>query len=77
MEANHRAQDVVCLTGKSCQVGAKFAYGPFDVAALTGEKVELAVRLDAGDSKWEEVDIKDTDNSGKVTFTIPKGIFVF
>ena len=58
-------------------MGAKFAYGPFDVAALTGEKVDLAIRLDAGDASWQHVDIKDTDNSGKVTFSIPRGNVLF
>lgn len=39
MSPNHRANDVVAVTGAQQFISGKFAYGPVDLAALSGEKV--------------------------------------
>ena len=73
MEPNHRSQDCICLIGRTSNIAAKFVYGPFDVAALTGEKVVLSIRNETSETGWTTLAEKDTDNSGKVQFSIPKG----
>lgn len=59
--------------GRTTDIFAKFVYGPFDVAALTGEKVILSIRNETSESGWTTLAEKDTDSNGKVQFTIPKG----
>ena len=61
------------MTGREAEISAKFVYGPFDVAALTGEKVTLEIRTEASDTGWRQLAQKDTDNNGKVQFTISEG----
>ena len=39
--ANHRGNDVIVLEGKEQVVQGRFSYGPFDVAALSAEKVDV------------------------------------
>lgn len=45
-------------------------YGPLDVVALTGEKVDIHIinELNCGETK---VTTEVTDKNGRVTFTIP------
>ena len=54
-------------------ISGRFSYGFFDVAMLTGEKVELQIRSDISESGWETLDSQDTDSNGRVSFTLPPG----
>ena len=39
MRPNHRMNDVISAAGAQQCISGKFAYGPVDLAALSGEKV--------------------------------------
>ena len=41
--ANHRANDVIVRDGSPQTLTARFSYGPLDMAALTGEKVDIHI----------------------------------
>lgn len=41
--ANHRANDVIVRDGSPQTLIARFSYGPLDMAALTGEKVDIHI----------------------------------
>ncbi|CAG5085848.1 Oidioi.mRNA.OKI2018_I69.PAR.g11028.t1.cds [Oikopleura dioica] len=75
LEPNHRAQDCITTEGSSPVISGRFSYGFFDVAMLTGEKVELQIRSDISESGWETIDSQDTDSNGRVSFTLPPGRF--
>lgn len=71
LEPNHRAQDCLITEGSPAVITGRFSYGFFDVAMLTGETIELQIRSDISENGWETVDSKDTDSSGRVSFTLP------
>lgn len=52
-------------------VTARFMYGPLDVVALTGEKVDVHVMRDTRNGEWCYLSTEVTDKTGRVTFTIP------
>lgn len=39
MTPNHRGNDVISVAGAQHFITGKFAYGPVDMASLSGEKV--------------------------------------
>ena len=41
--ANHRGNDVIVREGAPQTLTAKFSYGPLDMSALTGEKVDIHI----------------------------------
>jgi len=43
---NHRANDVLVREGHAQTLNARFSYGPLDMAALTGERVDVHVMRD-------------------------------
>lgn len=69
--ANHRANDVVIKEGMEQVISGRFAYGPFDVIALSGEKVDIHMRC-SGTSEWIYLSTELTDKSGRILYTIPK-----
>ena len=42
MHPNHRANDIIVVENTAFKIAGKFVYGPIEVAALTGEKVEFS-----------------------------------
>jgi len=56
----------------SCQeLRARFMYGPLDVVALTGEKVDVYVMKDPPVGEWTLIATEVTDKTGRVNFIIP------
>ncbi len=43
---NHRANDVIVKEGNTQILSGRFSYGPLDMAALTGEKVDIHIMKD-------------------------------
>ncbi|OXB57446.1 hypothetical protein ASZ78_010161 [Callipepla squamata] len=70
--ANHRASDVIVCEGKAQILSGRFMYGPLDVVALTGEKVDIYVMTQPLSGKWLYYGTEVTSGSGRLTFTIPQ-----
>ncbi|OXB63195.1 UNVERIFIED_CONTAM: hypothetical protein H355_013960 [Colinus virginianus] len=70
--ANHRASDVIVCEGKAQVLSGRFMYGPLDVVALTGEKVDIYVMTQPLSGKWLYYGTEVTSGSGRLTFTIPQ-----
>ena len=70
---DNTSQDCLITEGSPAVITGRFSYGFFDVAMLTGETIELQIRSDISENGWETVDSKDTDSSGRVSFTLPSG----
>ncbi|XP_017880824.1 protein retinal degeneration B isoform X2 [Ceratina calcarata] len=67
--ANHRANDVIVREGAPQVLVARFMYGPIDVIALTGEKVDIHIMKEAGE--WTYLSTEVTDKNGRITYKIP------
>ncbi|XP_024940264.1 protein retinal degeneration B isoform X4 [Cephus cinctus] len=70
--ANHRANDVIVREGAAQILIARFMYGPIDMIALTGEKVDIHVMKDAPAGEWSFLSTEVTDKTGRVTYRIPE-----
>ncbi|CAG0888834.1 unnamed protein product [Darwinula stevensoni] len=70
MSANHRANDVIVGEGMPQVISARFMYGPLDMVALSGEKVDLYCMTDPKTGEWVLLDTLTTDKTGRVTYTI-------
>jgi len=68
--ANHRANDVLVREGRPQMLCGRFSYGPLDMAALTGERVDVHVMRDPPAGDWELVSTELTDKHGRVTVTL-------
>ncbi|KAH9393496.1 Membrane-associated phosphatidylinositol transfer protein 2 [Tyrophagus putrescentiae] len=69
--ANHRANDVIVKESMDQVITGRFAYGPLDMIALTGEKVDIHMRCSrTGD--WNYVATVLTDKNGRLSYTVPR-----
>ncbi|XP_064461362.1 protein retinal degeneration B-like isoform X2 [Ornithodoros turicata] len=68
--ANHRANDVIVKEGDPQVLTARFMYGPLDMVALSGEKVDVHLMRDSG--QWTLLGTQVTDRNGRLTCTVPK-----
>ncbi|CAG0923782.1 unnamed protein product [Notodromas monacha] len=70
--ANHRGNDVIVADGMNQVLTAKFAYGPLDVVALTGERVDIHAMADPAVGEWILLGTETTDKNGRIKFTVPE-----
>lgn len=71
VNSNHRANDVIVKEGVPQILSARFMYGPLDMVALTGEKVDFHIMTDPS-GEWGHLTTEVTDKTGRITYTIPK-----
>merc|ERR1719206_245516 len=69
--ANHRANDVIVLEGKEQVLQGRFSYGSFDVAALSGEKVDIYIMEEPNHGEWTFLATELTDKKGRITYKVP------
>ncbi|KAJ6655788.1 hypothetical protein lerEdw1_004841 [Lerista edwardsae] len=70
--ANHRSNDVIVTEGSpQCLVG-RFMYGPLDMVALTGEKVDIFIMTEPSSGRWVYFDTEISNSSGRVSYNVPK-----
>ncbi|KAK7086800.1 Membrane-associated phosphatidylinositol transfer protein 2, partial [Halocaridina rubra] len=69
--ANHRGNDVIVREGASQCLHARFMYGPLDMVALSGEKVDIHIMSDPPGGDWQQISTEVTDKNGRITYTIP------
>lgn len=70
--ANHRANDVIVKEGEPQVLTARFMYGPLDMVALSGEKVDVHLMRDSG--HWTLLGTQLTDRNGRLAFSVPKDL---
>ncbi|XP_073903225.1 membrane-associated phosphatidylinositol transfer protein 3 isoform X1 [Castor canadensis] len=70
--ANHRANDVIAAEDGPQVLVGRFMYGPLDMVALTGEKVDILVMAEPSSGRWVHLDTEITNNSGRVTYNVPR-----
>ncbi|XP_060612817.2 membrane-associated phosphatidylinositol transfer protein 3 [Anolis sagrei] len=70
--ANHRSNDVIAAEGGPQVLVGRFMYGPLDMVALTGEKVDILVMTEPSSGRWVPFDTEITNSSGRVSYAIPK-----
>ncbi|KAG1678718.1 Protein retinal degeneration B [Nymphon striatum] len=68
---NHRANDIIVGEGEPQLLQARFMYGPLDMVALTGEKVDIHVMKETPAGEWIQLSTEITDKSGRLSYTIP------
>ncbi|XP_076054532.1 retinal degeneration B isoform X3 [Oratosquilla oratoria] len=71
LAANHRGNDVIIREGAAQVVQARFMYGPLDMVALTGERVDVHIMQDPPGGDWLHLTTEQTDKNGRVIFNIP------
>jgi len=69
--ANHRANDVIVQEGKDQILHGRFSYGPFDMAALSGERIDIHIMRDPPNGEWNFLATELTDKTGRITYKIP------
>ncbi|XP_045032292.1 protein retinal degeneration B isoform X2 [Daphnia magna] len=69
--ANHRANDIIVNETMPQVIVARFMYGPLDMVALTGEKVDIHFLRDANNSEWDLIATEVTDKTGRLVCTLP------
>uniref|UniRef100_A0A9L0SB56 Membrane-associated phosphatidylinositol transfer protein 3 n=1 Tax=Equus caballus TaxID=9796 RepID=A0A9L0SB56_HORSE len=70
--ANHRANDVIAAEDGPQVLVGRFMYGPLDMVALTGEKVDILVMAEPASGRWVHLDTEITNNSGRITYSVPR-----
>ncbi|KAH7956452.1 hypothetical protein HPB52_009916 [Rhipicephalus sanguineus] len=70
--SNHRANDVIVKEGEPQVLTARFMYGPLDMVALSGEKVDVHLMRDSG--HWTLLGTQLTDRNGRLSFSMPKDL---
>ncbi|KAM4843716.1 membrane-associated phosphatidylinositol transfer protein 3 isoform 2-T2 [Thomomys bottae] len=70
--ANHRANDVIAAEDGPQVLVGRFMYGPLDMVALTGEKVDILVMAEPSSGRWVHLDTELTNNSGRITYSVPR-----
>ncbi|GBM43212.1 Membrane-associated phosphatidylinositol transfer protein 1 [Araneus ventricosus] len=70
--ANHRANDIIVKDGLPQVISARFMYGPLDMVALTGEKVDIHIMKDQRRGEWTYLATEVTDKNGRLSYVIPK-----
>ncbi|XP_071529993.1 protein retinal degeneration B isoform X3 [Panulirus ornatus] len=69
--ANHRGNDVIVREGAPQSLQARFMYGPLDMVALSGEKVDIHIMRDPPGGDWQQISTEVTDKNGRIVFTVP------
>ncbi|XP_046450431.1 protein retinal degeneration B-like isoform X2 [Daphnia pulex] len=69
--ANHRANDIIVNETMPQVIVARFMYGPLDMVALTGEKVDVHFLRDANNGEWDLIATEVTDKAGRLVCTLP------
>ncbi|XP_063867339.1 protein retinal degeneration B-like isoform X7 [Scylla paramamosain] len=69
--ANHRGNDVIVREGAPQSIQARFMYGPLDMVALSGEKVDIHIMRDPPGGEWQQISTEVTDKNGRIAFTVP------
>lgn len=69
---NHRANDVLVIEGSPQTLAARFCYGPIDMVALSGEKVDIYVASAelASSGEWILYGTEETDGHGRLTYHV-------
>ena len=49
----------------------RFSYGPLDMAALTGEKVDIHLMKEPSVGDWNLITTEVTDKHGRINLTLP------
>lgn len=70
--ANHRANDILVKEGNPQVLNARFMYGPLDMVALTGEKIDIHIMKDIRTGEWTFLSTEVTDKNGRINYVIPK-----
>ncbi|XP_038615545.1 membrane-associated phosphatidylinositol transfer protein 3 isoform X1 [Tachyglossus aculeatus] len=70
--ANHRANDVIAAEDGSQILVGRFMYGPLDMVALTGEKVDILIMTEPSSGRWVYFDTEITNSSGRISYNVPK-----
>ena len=69
--ANHRANDVLVKEGMPQVLSARFSYGPLDMAALSGERVDIHIMKEPPAGDWIFVSTEVTDKAGRLNVKMP------
>ncbi|XP_074889229.1 membrane-associated phosphatidylinositol transfer protein 3 isoform X3 [Buteo buteo] len=70
--ANHRANDVIAAEDGPQVLVGRFMYGPLDMVALTGEKVDIFIMTEPSSGRWVYFDTEISNSSGRISYNIPK-----
>ncbi|KAF2354577.1 DDHD domain [Trinorchestia longiramus] len=68
--SNHRGNDVLVRVGAPQTLHARFMYGPLDMVALSGEKVDVHVMRSPPNGEWTMVGSPITDKAGRLSLTL-------
>ncbi|XP_043910804.1 membrane-associated phosphatidylinositol transfer protein 3 [Protopterus annectens] len=69
--ANHRVNDVIASEDGPKVLVGRFMYGPLDMVALTGEKVDILIMSQPPTGRWVYYDTEITNSSGRISYLIP------
>ena len=69
--ANHRGNDVIVTEGSPQVLVGRFSYGMLDMAALSGEKVDIHIMKDPPAGEWIYITTELTDKHGKIILELP------
>ncbi|NXU54366.1 PITM3 protein, partial [Turnix velox] len=72
VSANHRANDVIAAEDGPQVLVGRFMYGPLDMVALTGEKVDIFIMTEPSSGRWVYFDTEISNSSGRISYNIPK-----
>ena len=72
INANHRANDVIVKEGMEQIITGRFMYGPLDMVALSGEKVDIHMRCSCTRNEWKFIATVITDKTGRLSYSVPK-----
>ncbi|XP_053130843.1 membrane-associated phosphatidylinositol transfer protein 3 [Hemicordylus capensis] len=70
--SNHRSNDVIAAEDSPQMLVGRFMYGPLDMVALTGEKVDIFIMTEPSSGRWVYFDTEITNSTGRVSYNIPK-----
>ncbi|XP_018416773.1 PREDICTED: membrane-associated phosphatidylinositol transfer protein 3, partial [Nanorana parkeri] len=70
--ANHRVNDVIAVEGGLQVLVGRFMYGPLDMVALTGEKVDMLIMTEPSSGRWVYFDTEISNSSGRVSYSVPE-----
>uniref|UniRef100_A0A670YSF1 Membrane-associated phosphatidylinositol transfer protein 3 n=1 Tax=Pseudonaja textilis TaxID=8673 RepID=A0A670YSF1_PSETE len=70
--SNHRSNDVIVAEDGPQLLVGRFMYGPLDMVALTGEKVDIFIITEPSSGRWVYLDTEITNSSGRISYSVPK-----
>ncbi|XP_061460783.1 membrane-associated phosphatidylinositol transfer protein 3 isoform X2 [Rhineura floridana] len=70
--SNHRSNDVIAAEDGPQSLVGRFMYGPLDMVALTGEKVDIFIVTEPSSGRWVYFDTEITNSSGRILYNVPK-----